>query len=105
MCLGIPGLITQINPPEHGLVMGRVNFGGLEREVCLGYTPEAKLGDYVLVHVGFALSVLDPEAAQQLLADLAEIERLGELGPDARDNSDERVPNSSTTRGGGAQPA
>lgn len=105
MCLGIPGLITQINPPEHGLVMGRVSFGGLEREVCLGYTPEAKLGDYVLVHVGFALSVLDPEAAQQLLSDLAEIERLGEPGPDTRDDSSEQVPPSSTARDGGAQSA
>jgi hydrogenase expression/formation protein HypC len=103
MCLGIPGLITQINPPEHGLVMGRVNFGGLEREVCLGYTPEAKLGDYVLVHVGFALSVLDPEAAQQLLADLAEIERLGELGPGQSDDDSAQVPPSSAQRGGGAQ--
>lgn len=77
MCLGIPGMVTQIDEPENGLAMGRVNFGGLEREVCLGYTPEAKVGDYVLVHVGFALSVLDPEAAQQILSDLAEIERLG----------------------------
>lgn len=81
MCLGIPGMVTQINEPENGLVMGRVNFGGLERQVCLGYTPDAKVGDYVLVHVGFALSVLDPEAAQQLLSDLSEIERLGQLGP------------------------
>ena len=79
MCLGIPGMVTQINAPENGLLMGRVNFGGLEREVCLGYTPEVKVGDYVLVHVGFALSVLDPEAAQQLLADLSEIERLGQM--------------------------
>jgi hydrogenase expression/formation protein HypC len=77
MCLGIPGMVTSIGEPENGLVMGRVNFGGLEREVCLGYTPEAKVGDYVLVHVGFALSVLDPDSAHQILADLAEIERLG----------------------------
>lgn len=77
MCLGIPGMVTSIGEPENGLVMGRVNFGGIEREVCLGYTPEAKVGDYVLVHVGFALSVLDPESAHQILADLAELERLG----------------------------
>jgi hydrogenase expression/formation protein HypC len=76
-------MITQINAPEHGLVMGRVNFGGLEREVCLSYTPEAKVGDYVLVHVGFSLSVLDPDAAQQILSDLAEIERLGGLEPES----------------------
>src|SRR5512133_2145168 len=85
MCLGIPGMVTQINEPENGLVMGRVNFGGLERQVCLGYTPEAKVGDYVLVHVGFALSVLDPEAAQQLLSDLSELERLGQLDPNEAD--------------------
>jgi hydrogenase expression/formation protein HypC len=62
--------------------MGKVSFGGVEREVCLGYTPEAKVGDYVLVHVGFALSVLDAEAAAQILADFAELERLSgeELG-------------------------
>lgn len=96
MCLGIPGMITQINEPENGLAMGRVNFGGLEREVCLGYTPEAKVGDYVLVHVGFALSVLDPEAAQQLLADLSEIERLSQLGP-AEDNANGAAENSSST--------
>jgi hydrogenase expression/formation protein HypC len=56
--------------------MGMVSFGGVKREVCLGYTPEAKVGDYVLVHVGFALSVLDAEAAAQILADFAELERL-----------------------------
>jgi hydrogenase expression/formation protein HypC len=56
--------------------MGKVSFGGVEREVCLGYTPEVKLGDYVLVHVGFAISVLDSDAAEQILADFAELERL-----------------------------
>ncbi len=89
MCLGIPGMVTSIGEPENGLVMGRVNFGGVEREVCLGYTPEAKVGDYVLVHVGFALSVLDPEAADQLLADLAEIERLGALDQQSEQSVDE----------------
>jgi hydrogenase expression/formation protein HypC len=79
MCLGIPGMVTSIGEAQDGLVMGRVNFGGIERDVCLGFTTEAKVGDYVLVHVGFALSVLDPEAAHQILADLAEIERLGQL--------------------------
>jgi hydrogenase expression/formation protein HypC len=67
------------------MVMGKVSFGGVDREVCLSYTPEVKLGDYVLVHVGFALSVLDAEAAAQILADFAELERLGNedfgLGP------------------------
>ncbi len=90
MCLGIPGMVTSIGEPENGLVMGRVNFGGIDREVCLGYTPEAKVGDYVLVHVGFALSVLDPESAHQLLADLAEIERLGAAEPSPNEGSEPR---------------
>jgi hydrogenase expression/formation protein HypC len=86
MCLGVPGLVTSILAPNEGLVMGKVSFGGVEREVCLGYTPEAKVGDYVLVHVGFALSVLDAEAAAQILADFAELERLSgeELGSIAK---------------------
>jgi len=85
MCLGVPGLVTSIDGPREGLLMGKVSFGGVEREVCLGYTPEVTLGQYVLVHVGFAISVLDAEAATQILADFAELERLGNeefgLGP------------------------
>lgn len=83
MCLGVPGLVTSIDGPREGLAMGKVSFGGVEREVCLGYTPEVKLGDYVLVHVGFAISILDAEAAAQILADFKELERLGneEFGP------------------------
>jgi hydrogenase expression/formation protein HypC len=77
MCLGIPGMVTSIGEAVNGLAMGRVDFGGIEREVCLGFTPEVRVGDYVLVHVGFALSVLDSESAQQILSDLAEIEQLG----------------------------
>jgi hydrogenase expression/formation protein HypC len=77
MCLGVPGLVTSIGEAREGLVMGRVSFGGVEREVCLAYTPEVEVGSYVLVHVGFSISVLDEEAAAQILADLSEIERLG----------------------------
>jgi len=64
MCLGIPGKITEITG-EPPLNMGKVDFGGAIREVCLAYTPEAKVGDYVLVHVGFAISKIDEDEAQQ----------------------------------------
>lgn len=58
------------------MTMGTVRFGGIRKEVCLAYTPEAKVGDYVLVHVGFALAVLDEKAAGEMLQALRE---LGEL--------------------------
>ena len=79
MCLGIPGRVTQIQDPENDLVMGKVSFGGVEREVCLSYTPEVKIGDYVLVHVGFAINVIDEQAAQEILADLTRLAELGGL--------------------------
>ena len=69
MCLGIPGRITA--RLEEGLLpQGVVDFGGTTREVCLAYTPDAGVGDWVLVHVGFAISQLSEEEAAQTLADL-----------------------------------
>lgn len=59
--------------------MGKTNFGGIVKEVCLEYTPEVQVGDYVLVHVGFALNKVDEEEAQKTLALLEEIGQLGEL--------------------------
>lgn len=64
MCLGIPGKITEITG-ESPLNMGKVDFGGAIREVCLAYTPEAQVGDYVVVHAGFAISKIDEDEAQQ----------------------------------------
>ncbi len=69
MCLAIPGEITEIWA-EGALPMGKVRFGGILREVCLAYTPEAKPGDYVTVHAGFAISVVDEEEARFTLAAL-----------------------------------
>ena len=66
MCLGIPGRLKQLFT-EEGLRMGRVSFEGVTRPVCLELLPEAVPGDYLLVHVGFALSVIDPEEARKLL--------------------------------------
>jgi hydrogenase expression/formation protein HypC len=59
--------------------MAKVQFGGVSRESCIEYVPEAKVGDYVLVHVGFALSVVDEEEAQKTFALLAEMGQLAEL--------------------------
>ena len=68
MCLGIPGKVTEVYGAE-GLQMGMVDFGGVRREVCLAYVAdEVEAGDYVIVHTGFALSVLDEEEAQKTLA-------------------------------------
>ncbi len=78
MCLGIPGKILEIR--EHdSLPMGRVEFGGIVKDVCLAYVPETQVGDYVLVHVGFAISKVDEEEAREIFSYIEQIEQLGEL--------------------------
>ena len=72
MCLAVPGRIESIR--EHqGTRMGKVNFGGVVRDVCLAYVPEAVVGDYTIVHVGFALSRIDEAAALETLRTFAEM--------------------------------
>lgn len=66
MCLGIPGEILGVR--EDALRAGRVAFGGVVKEVCLAYVPEAQVGDYVIVHAGFAISRLDREAAERVFS-------------------------------------
>lgn len=73
MCLGVPGKIVEITPDPQGMPMGKVSFGGALREVCFAYVPEAQVGDYVLVHVGFALNTIDEEEAHEVLALLAQM--------------------------------
>ena len=80
MCLAVPGKVVEI-AGEGVLRMGKVDFSGVKREACLAYVPEVQLGDYVLVHVGFAISRIDEEQAMETLATLQEIAELGELGP------------------------
>jgi hydrogenase expression/formation protein HypC len=77
MCLGIPGEIVAIDEPsaEGALLEGVVSFGGVRKRVCLAYVPEAKVGDYAVVHAGFALNLVDEEQARQIFAILAEMER------------------------------
>lgn len=66
MCLGIPGRVTEIRD-EGGLAMGKVDFGGVRKDACLAYLPRVAVGDYVIVHVGFAISRLDEEEALRTL--------------------------------------
>ena len=80
MCLAIPGKILTI-VTQDGIRSGRVQFGGITRETCLDFVPEAEVGDYVIVHVGFAISRVDPEEAEksyQLLESMGLIQE--ELG-------------------------
>ncbi len=79
MCLGIPGKVTDIYGSE-GLPMGMVDFGGVRREVCLAYVAdEVEAGDYVVVHVGFAISKVDEEEARRTFKLLEELSELDEL--------------------------
>jgi hydrogenase expression/formation protein HypC len=78
MCLGIPGKVVEIYR-DNDILMGKVDFGGVFKRVCLEHVPEAALGDYVLVHVGFALSRLDEEEAGRVFALLEELNQLDEL--------------------------
>ena len=83
MCLAVPGKIISLQEEEFlGLHGGKVDFGGIRKDICLAYTPEAKIGDYVLVHVGFALTVIDEAEAQRVFTTLRELEQLEELKED-----------------------
>lgn len=79
MCLGVPGKIIRIDDSPIGMTMGRVSFGGVVKEVCLIYVPEAQVGDYVVVHVGFAISRIDEAEAVQVFRYLQEMDDLAEL--------------------------
>ena len=82
MCLGVPGKIVEIYEVG-GLKMGKVDFGGVYREACLAYVPDAQVGEYTVIHVGFAINRLDEEEAKESLALLQEIVNLeDELGPE-----------------------
>ena len=81
MCLAVPGKIVEIYNAG-GLKMAKVDFGGVTREACLEYIPDAQVGDYTVIHVGFAINRLDEAEAQESLALLQEIVNLeDELGP------------------------
>jgi hydrogenase expression/formation protein HypC len=82
MCLAVPGRIAEIFE-EHGTRMARLDFGGIHKTVCLAYLPDAVVGDYAIVHVGFAISRIDEASAQETLRHFRELgileEELGEV--------------------------
>jgi hydrogenase expression/formation protein HypC len=79
MCLAVPGKIVSISGEDPVMRMGRVSFGGIIKEASLIYVPEAQVGDYVVVHVGFALSTIDEQEAQRVFEYLRQMDELGEL--------------------------
>jgi hydrogenase expression/formation protein HypC len=82
MCLAIPGKVALIEEKD-GIRSGRIEFGGISRQACLDFVPEAQEGDYVMVHVGFAISVVDREEAERTYALLESMGLLAEeLAPD-----------------------
>jgi hydrogenase expression/formation protein HypC len=76
MCLGVPGRVLEIEPNSLGMTMGRVSFGDIAKEVCLAYVPEAQVGDYVIVHAGFAISRLDEAEAMEVFDLLSQMEEV-----------------------------
>jgi hydrogenase expression/formation protein HypC len=80
VCLGIPGEILETHTGSGGLRFGTVRFGGADREVCLEYVPEAGVGDFVIVHVGLAISTLSREDAEEVFGYLEEMQVLADLG-------------------------
>jgi len=89
MCLGIPGKIIEIYD-NNDLKMGKIDFGGVTREACLAYVPDAKVGDYTIIHVGFALNLLSEEEALETLSLLREITDVNlEIGIDPQESEAE----------------
>ena len=80
MCLAIPGRLVE-RTEENGLSMGKVDFGGTRKIVCLEHVPDAQPGDYVLIHVGFALARIDEAEARRVFETLRELGQLEELSP------------------------
>lgn len=73
MCLGVPGKVVRIDESASGMNMGKVEFGGISKDVCLAFVPDVKVGDYVIVHVGFAISIVDEEEAKSVFEYLKQV--------------------------------
>jgi hydrogenase expression/formation protein HypC len=81
MCLAVPGKVIEIHQQDE-LPMAKVEFGGIVKEACLAYTPEVQVGDYVIVHVGFALSRVDEAEAREIFSYLEQIGQAAESEPE-----------------------
>lgn len=84
MCLAIPGKVESIMGDDPMTRMGRINFGGIIKEACLAYVPDVKTGDYVIVHVGFALSKVDEDEAHKVFEYLQRMDELDDLKDSSR---------------------
>ncbi len=96
MCLGVPGKVLEIRD-ERGTQMATVDFGGVTKDVCLAYTPEAQVGDYTLIHAGFAITMVDEESA---LKTLELFEQMGLLEEELGAPSDVAIGDRGTATGG-----
>ncbi len=81
MCLGVPGRVVEVSASPIGIPTGKVDFAGVLKEVCFAYTPDVTVGEYVVVHVGFAISKIDEDEARRVFDYLAGTGELEELGP------------------------
>ena len=79
MCLGVPGKVIEKHENAVGMTMGKVDFAGITKEVCLAYVPDVQIGEYVIVHVGFAISKVEEEEAMEVFKFLKEMDELSEL--------------------------
>jgi hydrogenase expression/formation protein HypC len=98
MCLAIPGKVESITGDDPITRLGRVNFGGIVKEASLAYVPEVQVGDYVIVHVGFALSKVDEAEAQKAFSYLKQMGELDELADERRDEPPPAPDSRSATR-------
>ncbi len=94
MCLAIPGKVLEIQPDAAGVRMAKANFGGIVKQVCLEYTPDVNCGDYVLVHVGFALQKVDEVEAQRTYEALQAMNQLTELQVESETTASPEPPSS-----------
>jgi hydrogenase expression/formation protein HypC len=76
MCLGVPGRVLTVEPDDCGMPMGTVEFGGIRKRVCLAYVPDVEVGEYVIVHVGFAIGKVDEDEAREVFRLLEEMDAL-----------------------------
>jgi hydrogenase expression/formation protein HypC len=83
VCLGVPGKVLEVRENAQGMIMGTVSFAGVNKEICLAYAPEAKPDDYVIVHAGFAISVINEQEAEETLELLRQMGELDETGSGA----------------------
>lgn len=79
MCLGVPGKVIDVYSDPLGIAMGKISFSGIVKEVCLAYTPDTQVGEYVIVHAGFAISVVDEQEAMEVFRMLEQMDDLAEL--------------------------